>query len=160
LRSFLFELCPALPDGIEIGRIGRQVAEGRAGVFDQFADAIHFVGAQIVHHDQLTGFQLRAKYVPDVSQQDIATGGSFDTHRRHPARGTDCAQQCQTAPAPGRHSFPNAFASQAAAIAPRHFRRDATLVDEDETLRIDFPGRFPPEIALRPATVGILFGGV
>jgi hypothetical protein len=160
LAEFLFELCPALLDGIEIGRIRRQVAEGGPGIFNQLADAIHFVSTEIIEHDQLTGFQLRAENVLHISQKHVAIGGSFDAHCRHPARCTDCAQQSQATPAAGWHAFPNAFASQAAAIAPRHFRSDTTLVYEDQAFRIDLPRRFPPEIALRPDTLGSLLGGV
>jgi len=94
-----------------------------------------------------------------ISQKDLAGGGSFDAHCRHPARYTDCAQQSQTTPAASRHAFPTAFAPQTSAIAPRHFRRNTTLVYEDETLRVDLPRRLPSEITLRRNTVGIPFGG-
>src|ERR1700744_2297677 len=95
-----------------------------------------------------------------VSQKDVTVGGSFNRHGGYPAGNTDSAQYGQRAPAACRNAFIQACAAQDAAIAPRHLRGDAALVEEDEPRRIDLPGGFLPELPLRPDPLGVLLGGM
>lgn len=158
--QFLFHLCPALFDGIEIGRIGRQVAESGAGLLNELAYTVHFVGAQIIHDHELAGFQLRTEYVSEISQEDIAIGGRLNGHSGHPSGNTDGSQQCQGSPATGRNSLLDACAMQGTAVATGHFRRDAAFVDEDDLRRIDVSGFLPPELALRLDALAVLLGSM
>jgi len=73
----LFDLGPALLDRIEVGPVGWQVSQFRAGAFDQFPDAPHFVGGEIVHHHNVAGFQLRAQYLFHVGEKDIPVRSRF-----------------------------------------------------------------------------------
>lgn len=158
--QLLFDLCPALFDRVEVGRVGRQVAERRAGLFNEFPYTVHFVSSQIVHDDQLTGLQLRTQDVFEISTEDISVGGRFDGHRGHPAGNTDCSQDCQCAPAAGRNSFFDARAVPRTSITPGHLRGDAALVNEDELRRIDLSGFLLPEPALRFDSLTVPLGGV
>ena len=88
----LFDLRPALFDRVEVGRVGRQVAERGSGLFDEFSYAIDFMSSQIVHNNQLARFQLRTKDVFQISQEDIAVGGGLNGHSGHPAGNTDRSQ--------------------------------------------------------------------
>jgi hypothetical protein len=158
--QLLFHLCPALFNGIEIGRIGRQIAESGASLFDEFAYTVHLVGAQIIHDHQLAGFQLRTKDMSEISQEDIAIGGRLNRHSGYPSGNTDGSQQCQGPPATGRNSLLDACAMQRAAVAPGHFRRDTAFVDEDDLRRVDVPGFLPPELALRFDALAVLLGSM
>ena len=108
--ELLFHLRPALLDGVEVGRVGRQVAERSAGLLDEFSDAVHFVSSQIVHDDQLAGFQLWTKDLFQVSQEDIAVGGRLNGHDGHPSGNADCSQYSQCAPSAGGNSLIDARA--------------------------------------------------
>jgi len=158
--QFLFDLCPALFNGIEIGRIGRQVAESSAGLFNELAYAVYLVGAQIIHDHQLAGFQLRTEDVSEISQEDIAISGRLNGHSGHPSGNADGPQQCQCPPATGRNSLLDARAMQRAAVATGHFRRNTAFVDEDDLRRIDVPGFLPPELALRFDALAVLLGSM
>lgn len=158
--QLLFDLCPAFFDRVEVWRVGRQVTERGAGLFDEFPDTVHFMGSQIVHDDQLTGLQLRTQDVFQISPEDIAIGGCFDRHCSHPSGNTDRSQHRQRSPAAGRNSFVDARAIQPTSITPRHFRGDAALVNEDELRRIDLSGFLPPELALCFDSLAVLLGGV
>jgi hypothetical protein len=50
--EFLLHLCPALLDGVEVGRVGRQVTERSPGLLNEFSDAIPLVRSQVIHDDQ------------------------------------------------------------------------------------------------------------
>ena len=160
LSQLLFDLGPAFFDRVEVRRVGRQVTECCAGLFNEFPYAVHFVRSEIVHDDQLTGLQLWTKNVFQISPEDIAIGGCFDGHRCYPAGNGDRSQHRQGSPAAGRNSFLDARAAQRPSITPRHFRRDAALVDEDELRRIDLPGFLLPELALCFDPVTVPLGGV
>ncbi len=51
------ELREGLLDGIEIGRVGRQVAQLGSRRFDELANLVILVGRQIVHDDDVAGLQ-------------------------------------------------------------------------------------------------------
>ena len=158
--QFLFHLCPALFNGIEIGRIRREVAERGAGLFNEFAYTVHFVGTEIIHDHQLAGFQLRTEDVSEISQEDIAIGGRLNRHSGYPSGNTDGSQQCQGPPATGRNSLLDARAMQRTAVATGHFRRNTAFVDEDDLRRVDVPGFLPPELALRFDALAVLLGSM
>lgn len=158
--QLLLHLSPALFDGVEVGRVGRQVTERSSGLFDEFSDTIHFVSSQIVHDNLLARFQLWAKNLFQIGQEDIAIGGRLNRHYSHPAGNADGSQDSQCAPVAGGNSLFDACAVECAAIAPRHFCRDAAFIDEDELRRVDVPGFSLPEPALRCDTLAVLLGGV
>jgi hypothetical protein len=108
--ELLLHLRPALLDGVEVGRVGRQVTERSAGLFDEFSDAVYFVSSEVVHDDQLARFQLWAKNLLQISQEDIAVGGRLNGHNGHPAGNTDCSQYSQCAPVTGGNSLIDARA--------------------------------------------------
>lgn len=73
--ELLLHLGPTLLDGVEVRRVGRQVTERSPGLLDEFSDAIHFVRSQVIHDDQLAGFQLWAENLFQISQEDVSIGG-------------------------------------------------------------------------------------
>ena len=58
-------------DGIEIGRIGRQVEKDGAPGFDRGADACDFVRGEIVNHDDVALRQARGQHRLDIDQDAL-----------------------------------------------------------------------------------------
>ena len=63
----MLHLRTALLDGVEVGRVGRQVTERSPGLLDEFSDAVHFGSAG----------------AGPVSREGIARGGSHITVADH-----------------------------------------------------------------------------
>jgi hypothetical protein len=57
----LVDLRPGLLDGIEVGRVGRQLEQLRAASLDQLSHSGHHVRRQVVHRYHLSGLQPRPK---------------------------------------------------------------------------------------------------
>lgn len=108
--ELLLHLGPTLLDGVEVGRVGRQVAERSSGLLDKLSDAVHLVSSQVVHDDQLPRFQLWAKDLFQISQEDISIGGRLNGHNGHPAGNAHCSQYSQCAPVTGGNSLIDARA--------------------------------------------------
>ena len=58
-------------DGVEIGTIGGQEQQGRAGGLDGLAHGGLLVGSQIIHHDDVAGSQRRHQNLFDVAQEQV-----------------------------------------------------------------------------------------
>ena len=156
----LFELSPAFFDRIEVGRVGWQIEKGGPGLQNAFGDTVDFVRSQVVHNHDLTGQQAWAQHVIEVSQENVSIGGGFNRHEGDPAGNADSAEYCQCSPAPGRNSFMESVTAHDAAIAPRHFGGDSTLVEEDEPCRIDLFGFFLPELSFCSDPPGLPLRGM
>ncbi len=78
--EMLFDLCPGLFDGIEIGGIGRQIEHLRFSGLDQLAHLFELVRTEIVQHHHVAGFECRAQDLSDIGEEDIAVGGFLDGH--------------------------------------------------------------------------------
>ena len=80
--ELLLELRPCFLDGIEVRRVRRQVEQFGSCRLDPFADAGHFMRAEVVHHDHVSGLEGRAEHVVEVGQEDFGIRGRFHRHRR------------------------------------------------------------------------------
>jgi hypothetical protein len=130
-----FEFAPGLFDGVEVGRVRRQVEQiGTRGV-DAFANALHFVRGEVVHDDQVSGLQLRAEDRVEVGEEDLGVGGGLNRHRGDHASEAYRAQDGEDLPVAFGRAFMHPRSLQAACEAPRHLRRDAALIEEDQLLR-------------------------
>ena len=69
-------------DGIEVGAVGRQVAQACAGGFDGLSDAMDFVGRQIVHDDDLARPQLGDERLFDIGEKGLAVHRAIQDHGR------------------------------------------------------------------------------
>ena len=84
-RSFAqesFEFCEDLLDGIEIGTVGRQVAQTRACCFDGIADAGDFMAGQVVHDDDLAGLEGWHQKLLDPGAERLAIHRAVERHWR------------------------------------------------------------------------------
>src|SRR5258708_4788764 len=68
-------------DGIEIGRVLRQVAERGSRLLNCFSDPRNLVSLQVIHHDDVTAPKCRSQALLDVGSEYIAGHGAFDHHR-------------------------------------------------------------------------------
>ena len=75
-----FEFGEAQLDGVEVGTVGRQEAQRRAGRFNSVAPAVDFVRGEVVGNHHVTGLQRRYED-RDVGERPRPSG-----HRGPPAR--------------------------------------------------------------------------
>src|SRR3979490_2963113 len=68
-------------DGIEIGRVLRQVAERGPRLLNRFSDSRNLVGLQIIHHDNVVAPKCWSQALLDVGSEYISGHGAFDHHR-------------------------------------------------------------------------------
>ena len=59
-------------DGIEVGAVGRQVSQARAGGLDRLFDAMDLVSGQIVHDDDVAWSQLGNERLFDIGEKGLA----------------------------------------------------------------------------------------
>lgn len=59
----VFDFGPGQLDGIKVWRIGRQIANPRAGRFNEFHYPVHLVRPGIIYHHYVAGFQQRTEKV-------------------------------------------------------------------------------------------------
>ena len=60
----VLDLGEGLLDGIEVGRVRRQIPEPGIGGADHLANGSGLVGAEIVHDDDVAGFEYRYELLP------------------------------------------------------------------------------------------------
>ena len=65
----MLDLGEGLLDGIEVGRIGRQEPEVGAGGADGLSDGGRFVGAEVVHDDDVAGFEHGQEQLLDIGSE-------------------------------------------------------------------------------------------
>ena len=146
------ELGEGLLDRIEVGGVGRQVAQLGAVGLDRLADAGDLVGGEIVHDDDVARPQLRGQHLLDPSAGRCTVHGAVgDVGGDEAARG-QAADEGGALPVAVRDRAVQAPAARAAAVAPRHVGRGTGLVDEDQPRRA--------HLALPGTPVGALLGDV
>lgn len=154
------DLAPHLFNGIEVGRVGGQELDARADGLDELESGLVFVGAKVVHDDDVAGAQRRQEHFANIGAKDFRIGCSFDGHRgRRPvqAKGGDHRRR---APVPVRSAADQPLAASTAPAQAGHVRFCRRLVDEDEPGRIE--SALPPTPPLaRPLDIDpVLLAGV
>lgn len=72
-----FGLRPLVLDGIEIGRIRRQVSPGVAGLTECVLDVLPFVEGGVIEDDHGGGRQLRKEHAVGPSEEDLGVDAGF-----------------------------------------------------------------------------------
>jgi hypothetical protein len=128
----LFDLAPHGLDGIEIGRIRRQVQEPGTGRFQGLADSPDFVRGQIVHDHQVAGFEARHQPLLHPSQKHFSVHRTFKQPRGAGALQANAGDQgAGLIPSVG-DMRPQPFAAQGAAAQARHLGVGAAFVHEHQ----------------------------
>ena len=131
-----FELAEGHFDGVEVGRVGRQVADLGSDAFDGLDDASHFVAGEVVHDDHVARPQRRREMLFDPTGEELAVDGSLNAERRDEARRTHRPQEGRRLPAGVRNLRPQPASARAASVGPRHVGLGPGLVDEDDSIGI------------------------
>ena len=123
-------------DGIEVRRIGREVQKFRAGRFDQCAHGEDLVNGQVVHDDDVAGYQRRNQELNQPGHENFAIHRLVDDQRRGDGVLAQTRHEGCRLPVAVRRVSNEAFAALAASAQARHRRVGSGLVDENEPVGI------------------------
>ena len=153
-----FEFGEAQLDGVEVGAVGRQEPQRRAGRFNGGPDAVDLVGGEIVGDHDVAGLQRGDEDLFDVGEETgpvhraIQDPGGGEP--RHPQRRDEGA----TLPPPLGRVIGDPLAAQPAPIATEQIGRDPAFIEKDEVGRVEGRGGRRP-LRARGRDVGaIVFG--
>ena len=124
------ELGESLLDGVEVGAVGREEAQGCASRFDQLAHRSTLVARQIVHDDDIAGPQFGDEHLTDIGFEPVAVDRPVEHHRCNHAGHAQCRDQRGRLAVTVREAHPQALAPGAAAMAAGHIGRGPGFVDE------------------------------
>ena len=127
----VLDLGEGLLDGVEVGRVRRQVAEPGAGGLDHLPDGGCLVGAEIVHDDDVTGLQHRHELLLDIGAEALTVDRPIEDARRGEPVAAQRPKEGQRAPVAMRGDAAQPRALRPPAPQRRHIGLDPGLVDED-----------------------------
>ena len=115
-----FEFCEGLLDGIEIGGIGRQQPQLRAGRLDDLAYARNLVGGQIVHRHDLARRERRHQALFEIGEEDFAIHRGGDDERSRDGVLPQAGDERGHLPVAMRDLGDQPLAARAASTQPGH----------------------------------------
>lgn len=151
---------PASLDWIEIRRVRWKVEKLGSGCGNGLCNALYFVRRKIIHHYNLSRPQGRAQDFVEKSQKHFTVCGCGYGHGGLPALATDGTQHCHGSPVSTGRSLVDTPTARGAAVAPRHVRRNAAFIKENQALGWDASQKLPPCGSLLLALFRVLFSGV
>jgi hypothetical protein len=119
-------------DGVEVGRVLRQVANRRSRFLDRLSDAGDLVGSEVVHHDDVVAPKRRNQALLDVGQEHLACHRPVDDHRRGHSVVAQASHKGDRLPLTKRHVANHTHAPRSAAPDPRHVGADRSFVDKHQ----------------------------
>ena len=131
-----FELTDRLLDGIEIGRVLREVEEFRSDSLNGFGDTVDLVSGDIVHDDGVAGVKGGPETLFDVGEEGLAVHRPFDDE------GSDhlvVAQACDEGdglPMSVRRVVDQSIAAWGASPGSHHAGGDGRLIEKHQRRRI------------------------
>jgi hypothetical protein len=148
-----FEFGEGHLDGIEIGRVLRQVTQFGAGGFDGLFYTSHLVGPKMVHHDNIAAVERGNQALLNIGQKSFSVHGSFNHQWRRHSIAAQAGHECQRLSGSKRHTPHQSLATWAATIETSH----AGVQPEGVTTRKSAtahgpcfnPGSSPPK-SIRP----------
>ena len=153
-----FELGKHLFDRIEVGAVGRQIAQRRAGSLDYLPDTSDFVRWQIVHDDNIALAQRRREKMFDISTETCAVHRPIEHAGRGDLIMPQGADECRRHPMTMRRGGFEASPARGPAIEPRHIGLRPSFINEDKMLRVQ-TGLARTPFLTRLGDIGaILFG--
>ena len=117
------------------------------------------VRPEVVHHDDVSGTQLRNKDLPHVLAEDFAVRWRIDCHGCRPPVPEQRSDDGSHAPMPVGSRVADPFATGRTPVPAGHVRRDARLVDEDEPQNVPEDAFRVPRLALLLDCGSVLLGG-
>lgn len=160
LAELGFELGEDLFDWVEVRTVGRQVVKVRALRFDGLADALDLVGGQIIHDDDVAGFQGGNKELLRPGPESLAIHGPIQRHGSGEAVVAKGCEERGCAPMAVRCFHQQPVTDGTAATAAHHVGCKAGLVDEGETVDVEGGLLFHPIFTRCLDVRPVLLGGV
>jgi hypothetical protein len=147
-------------DRIEIGAVGRQVAQLGARLLDELADLVALVCGWIVHDHDVAGRQSREQALPHILDEDRAVHRAIDDEGCRKAVLAQGGDEGHGLPMAPRNPANHALAALGTTIEPRHVGRGSRLIDEDQLLRVERRLLGPPPHAPFRYVSPLLLGGM
>ena len=129
-----FELGEDLLDGIEVGTVGREIEESGSDLFDSLANALDFVGGEIVHEDDVSRGERRDQLLADVGEKELAVDRPVDDQRGDEPRGAQAGEEGGRLPMAVANFGQQPLAARGAAAEARHLGRRPRLVEKHQPL--------------------------
>lgn len=154
-----FDFGEDLFNGVEVGRIRRQIKDFCTFVLDHLPDTGNLVAAQVVADDDITWLECRAELGFHINQESCAIHGRIQTPRRK--------QTVKMQSGNESHGFVTAgsmviasLSHRTAAILPRHVRACSRFIEKDQASGI--AGLLPvsPNEPCRRHVSTLLFAGL
>ena len=154
-----FQLGEPQFDRIQIGTIGRQIPELRAGRFDPLADPLDLRRRQIVHHDDVADLERRAEDLIHVGEQALAIHRAIEEGGRGQPGHAQRRHERTRLPVVMRGVIVDAGAPPTPAVATQQVGGDPAFIQKDEPPRVNRRRDASPVRPGRGDVRPILFGG-
>jgi hypothetical protein len=118
-------------DRIEVGTVGREKSDLRAGGFDRRAHLRLFVDGEIVEHHDIAAPQGRGQHLLHVGPKAGVVDGPIEDGRRREPVGPQRRDDRVRLPMPARRVIAQAHAARTAPVAAQQIGRDAAFIDKD-----------------------------
>ena len=117
-------------DRVEIGAVGWDEQQRRAGCRNGIPNASDLMDPQIVHDDDLAWLERRRQHLLNIGEEQIAVDRPVDDHRGGQAAAAQRADKGRGFPMSVRHGSHQAVATPAPSVAPGHVGLHPGLIDE------------------------------
>lgn len=141
------ELGEGIFDWIEIGTVGRQIAEFGATGLDSLPDADDLVSGQIVHDDDVAWAQGWRQHLLDPGEEALSVHRTVQKHRCNKARERESADKSDGFPMTVGNGGAATLALWRPATKACHLRRKATLIDKDQVFGVNIVLALDPNLA-------------
>lgn len=133
----VLELGEELFDWIEIGRVFGQEEEPRIGFANCTPNGLAFVGAEIVHHNNVARLEGGRENLLDIEEESLAVDRPVDEPRRFDAIMTQRSQEGHGLPVAIRHFGLDPLSDRRPAPERSHVGLGPGLVDEHQAGGVD-----------------------
>ena len=123
-------------DGVEIGTVGRQESEMRAGGLDGGPHLGLFVHHQVVEDDDVPAVERRHQDLLDVGEEAGIVDGAIEHRGRAQAVWPQSQNDRMRLPVTARRVIVEARAPETPAIAPKEVGRDTAFIEKDVLARV------------------------
>ena len=154
-----FEFGKGQFDRVKIGAVGWQVAQAHAPVREDLADALDFVGGQVVQDEGVTPLQVRTEDLLQIDREDFGIDRSIHQKRGRETFVPEGGNKRGTPPMTVRDGTEATLTPGAAAMEPGHFGVQARFIQEHQTAGIPTGLLAAPAHPCRLNVGPVLFGG-
>ena len=132
LAQECFEFAVGHLDGIEVGRVLRQVAQCRPRFLNRLPDACDLVDLEVIHHDDVVALERWDQALLDIGQEHLSRHRPVDHHRRGHFVMPQGGHEGDRLPFAKRNAADQPHSPRSAPPEPRHIGADRSLVDKHQ----------------------------